>query len=256
MRSALLVLLVAALLPGCVGHPLGSDWEQLAPEARDERALEVLTQLIAGGVDGGGTAFTDRNVLESDLARVRYVPLDEPEAKPSVLRWGAIQSVEGQPLTTLPARPETLFVYLSEGVGVQDKVTPILARAGLAQPYLLLRSRPRWSRTRMVLALEHLRGRASVAPVSSGEPATPREPTPSEPTPSEPTAAEPEPPPGEPPPADPSPAEPGPSPADPAPREDLDSIEAKLERLRKWREEGLIDEAEYQAKRQELLKRL
>ncbi|HBP16670.1 MAG TPA: hypothetical protein DEA08_02610 [Planctomycetes bacterium] len=108
----------------------------------------------------------------------------------------------------------------------------------------------------MVLALEHLRGRASVAPVSSGEPATPREPTPSEPTPSEPTAAEPEPPPGEPPPADPSPAEPGPSPADPAPREDLDSIEAKLERLRKWREEGLIDEAEYQAKRQELLKRL
>lgn len=254
MRSALLSLLLPLVLSGCVGHPLGSDWEQLAPEARDERALEVLTQLLAGGVDGGGTAFTDRNVLESDLAGARYVPLDDPGAPPSHLRWSQIQSVEGQPLTTLPARPETLFVYLSDGAGVGDKVTPVLARAGLAQPYVLLRSRPRWSRSRMVLALEHLRGRASVAPVHSTT-----EPQPTEPQPAEPQPAEPQPQPGEPQPGEPQPTgapQPAPSPPAPTPREDLDALEAKLERLRKWRDEGLIDEAEYQAKRQELLKRL
>ena len=243
LRSALPLL--SLLLLGCVSHPLGSDWEQLTPAARDERAVEVLTQLVAGGVDGGGAEFSDRTVLESDAAQVRYLPLDEPKSPPSLLRWSQIESVEGQPLTTLPARPETLFVYLRDGAGVRDKLVPILAQAGLAQPYLLLRSRPRWSRTRMVMALEHLRARASVAPVATSGPG--------------PLAAEPEPA------SEPAPSEPAPGagpaarstkdPA-PAPRESLDEIEAKLERLRQWRDQGLIDPSDYQAKRAELLERL
>ncbi|MGE0711920.1 MAG: SHOCT domain-containing protein [Planctomycetota bacterium] len=233
------LLLLALLVAGCAVHPLGDDWEQLDDAARDARAIEVLRGLVEGGTDGAGSTFRDREVLEVDAQLVRYHPLDEPEQQPSTLRWRDVEAVEGQPLTTLPSRPETLFLYLRPGSerGVKDRVTPVLASAGLARPYLLLRSRPRWARSRMVLALDHLRARRNaVAPVGSASPA----PVPSGAAPA-PAAA---------------PTGPGFERGPRGPAEGADEIEAKLRRLREWRDQGLIGEEEYQAKKQELLRRL
>jgi hypothetical protein len=220
-RRRLGLLLLTFSLAACASHPLGEDWERLDAPERTARALEVLEGLFAGGVDGTGSGFTDRRVLSVDPGEIRYVAEDDPHARPSLLAWSAIKSVDSQPLTTFPSRPETLYVHLQEARSgqVRDKVTPALAHAGLASPYLLLPSRPRWSRSRMILALQHLR--SSTAPVRSSSPApvatrtTPR----------------------------------------PAPTS-LDQVEEKLERLKEWRERGLISEEDYEAKRRALLEGL
>lgn len=182
----------------------------------------MLEGLFAGGVDGTGRGFTDRKVLSVDPNEIRYVAEDDPHARPSLLAWSAIKSVDSQPLTTFPSRPETLYVHLQEvhAGRVLDKVTPALAHAGLASPYLLLPSRPRWSRSRMVLALQHLR--TSTAPVRTA--ATPA-----------PVATR---------------TAPRPTPTS------LDQVEEKLERLKEWRDRGLISEEDYEAKRRALLQSL
>lgn len=222
-RAALLLL--GLTLGACTAHPLGEDWETLQPQARTARALEVLESLFAGGVDGTGRSFSDREVLSIDAAEIRYVAEDDPHARPSILAWSAIKSVDNQPLTNSPSRPETLYVHLYEAKTpqVRDKVTPALAHAGLASPYLLLPSRPRWSRSKMILALQHLR--SSTAPVQSSSPA---------------------------------PVESARSPARPqAPaKSSLDQVEEKLERLKDWRDRGLITEEDYESKRQALLRGL
>ena len=221
-RRRLSLLLLSLSLAACASHPLGEDWDQLDAPARTSRALEVLEGLFAGGVDGTGRGFTDRQVLSIDPNQIRYVAEDDPHARPSLLSWSAIKSVDSQPLTTFPSRPETLFVHLQEvhSSRVLDKVTPALAHAGLASPYLLLPSRPRWSRSRMVLALQHLR--TATAPLSTA-------------------------------------STPAPIATRTTPRQNptsLDQVEEKLERLKEWRERGLISEEDYEAKRRALLQGL
>ncbi len=121
---------------------------------------------------------------------------------------------------------------------VRDVVRPPLMGLGLARPYVQLRSRPAWSRNRLVQALGFLRkrrqGAAGVAPVDSGAEVIAGEPAAGEATAGA-TAAE-------------APAE--------QRHGDLDAVEVKLRRLREWRDQGLIDEDEYQVKRRELLERL
>lgn len=273
MRSSLLILTL--LLAGCTTHPLGEDWETLEPQARDERAVEVLTKLVAGGVGGAGAPFKDREVLRCDREGVSYRPTDAEEGEvASNLAWAEIESIDAQPVPSSPARPEDLHLYLrkGQGKGARDRVVPTLARAGLSREYVLLRSRPRWARTRLLLALDHLRQARSAKPPAA-KPDAPAQPAvatePAKATDS--SAAKP----GEPadpnPPADPvEPAQPDPSAApeaaakpDPGAtpptrgsKADLDALEAKLERLKSWRAKGLIDEEEYQRKRSELLERL
>lgn len=269
-RLATPLVLLSGLLAACAAHPLGDDWEQLGREARTARALEVLEQILAGGVDGAGRPFDDREVLAIDGREARYLSRDDPRAQPSRLRWGAIEAVESQPLTNLPSRPETLYVYLrEEGAGeVLDRITPALAHAGLASPYLLLPSRPRWSRSRMVLALQHLE-RAGVAALTSARGAEevllPREDEVErapEPPPSEPEASSPAPAPAPAPGPAPAPSEPrsspGPSagPTPPTGRLGVEEIEQRLLKLKEWRERGLIEEDEYQSSRRALLERL
>lgn len=220
-RQRLSLLLLAFSLGACATHPLGEDWDRLNGPARTARALEVLESLIAGGVDGTGRSFTDREVLSVDPNEVSYIAEDDPHARPSRLAWSAIKSVDSEPLTTYPSRPETLFVHLEEARarGVRDKVTPALAHAGLATPYLLLPSRPRWSRSRMVLALQHLR--SSTAPLPSSTAVAPVR-----------------------------------SHSRTQPATHLDEVERKLERLKEWKERGLISEEDYAAKRRALLQGL
>lgn len=229
-RCRLSLVLVTLCLGACATHPLGEDWEGLGPPERTARALEVLEGLFAGGVDGTGRGFTDRRVLSISPSQISYVAEDDPHARPSYLPWTAIKSVDNQALSNSPSRPETLYVHLvdAESAQVRDKVTPALAHAGLASPYLLLPSRPRWSRSRMVLALKHLR--SSTAPVGSASPA----PVASESLPV----------------VTPAPA------AAPASASELDRVEAKLERLKDWRDRGLITEEDYETKRQALLEGL
>lgn len=232
--------LIALVLLGCAAHPLGEDWARLDAAAREERALEVLSALFAGGVDGAGAPFEDRAEVRADRAGVSYVV----DGQPARVRWSDVAAVEATPLTTLPSRPETLMVYLEgDGEGareVVDLVRPPLAGLGLTRPYLQLRSRPAWSRGRFLKALSYLRQRAAaaeVAAVASQAPAA-REAS---------AGAEPE---------APLPAEDSGEVAGPRGEADLDAIEAKLRRLREWRDAGLIDEAEYEAKRRELLEGL
>ena len=241
-----LLLLAIASLAACTAHPLGEDWEALDPAARTARSLEALEQVLSGGVDGTGREFSDRDVRSVDRRGVTYVAQDDRQARPSRLSWSAIRSVEAQPLTTLPSRPETLYLYLDEpqSRGVLDKITPALAHAGLAQPYLLLPSRPRWSRSRVILALQHLR-RADIAPVGSeAEPAPPPEPEREVQSEVEVEGAAPREVP------DLAPAAPGAS----KPRKlSADEVEAKLEKLSEWRRRGLITQEDFDAKCREVL---
>jgi hypothetical protein len=262
-----LLILLSALALGCASHPLGDDWESLDPADQDERAVSVLRKVIEGGVDGAGAVFSDREVLRCDTRGTSYRVIDEASGSaPSELIWSEVESVEAQPLTTFPSRPETLFVYLGKGrgKGVLDLVTPVLASAGLARSYLLLRSRERWSRSRMVLALEHLRGRATPDLDPEPDPEPEPEPRPQGVPVGPAPEAGPSPPKGIPVREAPSgsgsstKAEPKASPAAPHTPEssDADSIETKLRRLKEWHEKKLIDDDEYRLKKQELLGRL
>ncbi|MBL4850065.1 MAG: hypothetical protein JKY65_31435 [Planctomycetes bacterium] len=230
-RRRLALALLALSLGACATHPLGADWEKLDGSARTARSLNVLEGLIAGGVDGTGRTFSDREVLSVDRHGIRYVAEDDLHARASRLLWRAIKSVESETLAS-PSRPETLRVHLDGSfVGaVLDRVTPALAHTGLASPYLLLPSRPRWSRSRMVLALAHLR--SSAAPLFSGSDASPIA---SQSRLSGPVVDRP------------------PSVVGPSQKESLDAVEQKLERLKSWRARDLITEEDYEAKRRALL---
>jgi len=223
----------ALLLVGCASHPLGGDWEQLGPAAREARAVAALEALVAGGVDGAGAPFTDRQVVRCDRTGVAYVPArGDGEGQPSSFAWRDVVAVEAVSRDTLPARPETLLVYFdpdSPGLAsVQDLVRPPLVGLGLARPYVALRSRPTWSRNRMVHALRLLTrpdgpARDRAAPASRPNPkAGPETPAPDG---SQPTGQ-------------------------------ADALEAKLRRLKEWRDQGLIDEADYRRKRAALLEQL
>lgn len=229
MRRRVEVLALAVALAGCATHPLGGDWEQLDAAGREARAVEALRDLMAGGVDGAGAPFQDRKLVRCDRRGVRYVPLrGDGEGQESGFAWADVVGVEAISQDTVPSRPETLLVSLREQPEpgqVADLVVPALASVGLGRPYVQLRSRPTWSRNRMVHALRYL------GDLRAASPAKPR------------------------PAAKAAPARPAPAEAD-APREDPAAVEAKLRRLKTWREQGLIDEAEYQRKRTELLDRL
>jgi hypothetical protein len=170
MRAvALLSILCLPTLGGCAAQPLlGEDWERLDPPARDARASEILRDLFAERVDGAGSPHPDREVVSCDATGIRYrLPNDEAE---STLRWADVQSVQSVTSEALPARPETLQIYLVEGApsreAVSDLVVSPLASAGVTQPYLELRLRPRWSRNRMLAALDHLRRARPSAPTA------------------------------------------------------------------------------------------
>lgn len=217
------LLLAAALAAGCVAAPLGDDWRALAPAQRDARAVEALRALFAARVDGVGQPVDDRQVLRVDLEGVEY----EAEHGASRLAWADVEAIEQDDHPDLPARPVDLRLYVRVGspseATVADLVEPTLVATGLFRRYVVLRLRPLGARARLVAALEHLRGRepepdgaAAVASVASA-------------------------------------AAPGPGPA-PASREA--DLERKLRLLRSWRDEGLLSEEEYRAKRRALLDEL
>jgi hypothetical protein len=222
----------AALLLGCASAPLGDDWDQLDRAGRDARALEALRELFAQRVDGAGAQVDDRTVVRCDRAGVVYETPGRPERR-SKLRWSDITSVESRTRNDLPARPEALFLYVKGGSPsaeqVHDLTASPLVATGLVRPYLELKSRPRWSRNRFLAALQHLRKRrtAEVASVGSGSDVAPVA--------SEAAAGE---------------TEAG------GTQGELDDVEAKLRKLKEWHEQGLIDDADYEAKRKELLKDL
>lgn len=219
------VALAVAVALGCAAAPLGDDWESLGTEERDARALERLRDLFAARVDGVGDAVADREVLQVDLSRIVY---ETPEGT-STLRWVDLEAVEQDEHPGLPARPVDLRLYLRRDSpsqqDVKDQTEPALASTGLFRKHLLLRMRPRSSRARLLAALDHvrLRGRpALVAPLASSTPAAVATTTP----------------------------------APPAAGARLDEVEDTLRRLRAWRDEGLITEEEYEAKRRALVEGL
>jgi len=240
---------------GCVSlAPLGDDWEDLERADRDARVVETLHDLFAFSVDGTGERLRDREVIAVDLSGVRY----RSEAGESYLRWADVDSVAHQTLDELPARPESLELYLrpeSPSIAtVRDRRAPLLAATGLVRSYVRLEQRPRWSRARLIACLDYVRERRlvageGVAAVGSAAGAAPVASA---------TAAGP----------DPAAGAGGQAAPDPEPRPDaaatpagpgdpdadrLAAIEAKLKKLREWHEQGLIDDAEYEAKKRELL---
>jgi hypothetical protein len=218
-RSGLAALLLVVV--GCATAPLGDDWEGLSQEAKDARALDALEELFAARSDETGNRVPDRAVVSIDLTGIVY---DTEGAATSRLRWQDIDLVERDDRPGEPARPEDLRVYLTSPSQetVLDQVEPVLARTGLFRRYLLLRMRPRGSRARLMAALQHVRSRTrpvlEVAPIPSAAVATPASPS---------------------------------RPETPAAR--LEEAEQTLRRLRAWREEGLITEEEYEARKRAVL---
>lgn len=252
-RPGLLLLLALAL--GCASAPLGSDWDDLSPAARDARALDALRDLFASGVGPGGEAVDDRRVVAVDLGGVLY----EVGGAPSRLRWDDVEAVEQVDPPVRAGRTADLRLYLRDdavtGGDLPDMVVPRLLGLGLARPYVPLDRRPRGARRRLVAALEHVRGRggeaplpppplppaaavAAVAPVASDATSPAIAPDATSP-PVVPDATS--------------------SPVVEPPRLEpsrLDEVEEALRRLRAWRDEGLITPDEYEAKRRALLEGL
>lgn len=229
MRRVASVACALLLLAGCASPPLGDDFAGLEPAAREARAVEVLRELFAERVDGTGEPIADREVLRTDAAGIAWRAEDGGESR---LRWADVLSVAHVELRELPARPVNLLVTipteLPSAATVRELTSPTLAAVGLASPTLRLAHRPARSRERMVAALAELRrGRppqtASVAsPTSRSDPDAP--PAGVAPTASATTT--------------------------------LDAVEAELRRLKAWRDEGLITEAEHDAARAAALRKL
>lgn len=217
-RSTLLPL---ALLLACASPPLGDDWAALDPAGRDARAVEVLRDLFAARVDGVGDPVPALVVERADPRQIVWRGADGVESR---LSWLDVDSVEAQVLSELPARPESLYLYLVPGspssASVIEAEAPLLSRVGVTRPFLHLPQRPARARERAVAALGHLRARALSAPLPAAASAAPVA-----------------------------------SPAVPAPGA-LDEAQALLERLKQWREAGLITPEEHERKRREVLDRL
>lgn len=237
MKGARLGLLAAAAVAlGCATAPLGSDWADLPPEVRDRRAVEALSELFAARVDGVGSVVPDREVLLADLDGISY----ESEAGTSHLLWRDLEAVEQDDHPELPSRAVDLRLYLRHGSwseeSVRDIVEPTLAGTGLFRRYVLLRLRPRGARARLLAALEHVRGRAALALTTRAMPVAPVDSAVVAPA--------------------PAPAPPMTAPPPATVPERLDETEETLRRLKAWRDEGLITEEEYQAKRKAVLEGL
>lgn len=211
------------LLCACASAPLGDDWSQLDPGARDARAVEVLRELFAHQADGAGRAVDGLEVLSADPEAISW---RTEEGATRRLRWLDVQAVEHQVLRELPARPETLYLELRPGSPSADALASdqrtLLSVSGIA-PTLVLSQRPARARERFVAALEHLRGRGLAQPVAPAPAAV---------------AAV----------ASPAPARPSSGPADP-----LSEAEALLRKLDEWQREGLITPEEHARKRREVL---
>ena len=237
-----LTLLALLLATGCGGvHPLGEDWGALDDEARLQRTVEVTAALIAGGVSDSGKAFQDRIVLRCDLDGVAY----ERDGQTSELRWEDVKSVQARTDESLPSRPETLVVHLEPDSpslkSIKDLVTPALASACLARPHLLLRSRERWARNRMLRALIHLsrlRKKRDRGLARARQAATEQEPEGHEPE------------------AEPPSDDPEPESEEAEADGKLAEIKAKLTELKSWYESGLITKEDYDQKRSDLLEGL
>ncbi|MBX3467882.1 MAG: SHOCT domain-containing protein [Planctomycetes bacterium] len=274
MRRRPGLLLLLALSLGCASAPLGADWDDLSPAARDARALDALRDLFASGVGPGGEAVDDRRVVAVDLGGVLY----EVGGAPSRLRWDDVEAVEQVDPPVRAGRTADLRLYLREdavtGGDLPDVVVPRLLGLGLARPYVPLDRRPRGGRRRLVAALEHVRGRGgeaplpppplppaavpAVAPVASDATSPAIAPDSTSPPPVAPDATS-------------SPVAPDATSSPPVapdstsppvvepPRLEpsrLDEVEEALRRLRAWRDEGLITPDEYEAKRRALLEGL
>ena len=207
-------------LVGCVSGPLGDDWDTLSPVERDARALAALEDLFDG---------SRRDVEHVDLTGIRY----HTDEGPSHLRWEDVDSVLAQPIQELPGQPETIRVFIrqdSPSEHVADIQDPLLAKTGLVQRYVILRQRPRFSRLKLNMALDHVRVRrdqrvlATIRGVAPIDTQTPSAPAP-------------------------------PASTDEAQAE-LDTVELKLRELKRWLDEGLITPEQYEAKRAELLEGL
>lgn len=227
------LLLIVAALVGCAAAPLGDDWERLGPADRDARATATLRELFASRVDVEGEPTPDpgREVLSVDLAQITYVG----HGGPSTLRWADVEAIEQDEHPGVPGRPVDLRLYVRRDSPsadtVRDLVEPRTPLAGLLRAHLSLRWRPRGARPRLIASLEHARGRtAPSAPAPITSDVAPASSTTATTTTSTPDGRH-----------------------DPA---RLDDLEATLRRLRAWRDDGLISDEEYEAKRAELLRGL
>lgn len=226
-QPALICLILATT--GCaLTHPLGEGYEDLDSGKKDLRALEALRDVFANGVNGAGGPAPDRDVASCTSQSIVYVV----EGTTSTLRWRDVESVEARTHEDVPARPETLQLFLAKEspstTTAADRIKPTLMSTGLVRSYIELRSRPRWSANRLRAALKRVdRTRGT-----------------------DPTREEPAQPPGE---TEPQRSRSGTS---SEPGSDLDVLEGKLRRLKQWHDDGLIDDADYEEKRQELLRGL
>lgn len=234
MTTRHVTLLALATIVGCAAGPLGPEWERLGAVERDARAVEALRELFTSRVDVEGEPRPDdaREVVSVDVAGIVY----EGHGGRSTLRWTDVEAVEQDAHVEVPGRPVDLRLYVRRdspsAETVRDLVEPRTPLAGLLRPHLRLGWRERSARARLVAALEHVSARAgadATAPVtaatsqvSSSTPAAASTGTPARAT---------------------EPAR-------------LDEAEATLRRLRAWREDGLITDDEYEAKRRALLEGL
>lgn len=233
----------ALALAACAVHPLGDGWDELGPDARVERAVAALEELVASTTTATGEPVAERRVLACTAEGIVW---EDEAGRRSRLWWADIDDVTQVDAPDLPHDPVSLQVYVRRGSRsasqVQELTVPVLASIGAARPYLQLRLRPKGSRARFLAALGAIeeRPRGAAAPVASASAPAPAAPAPAEPAPA--VAAEPEP---------AAAAAPVSSPATTEAR--LEEVELKLKKLRAWREQGLISPEEYEARRRALL---
>ncbi|MEZ0230465.1 MAG: hypothetical protein ACAI25_17720, partial [Planctomycetota bacterium] len=136
----------------------------------EREAIAVIREVFETRVRGDGTPREVARVASITRAGVEWADLDEAGAPGATRRlaWADLEDVEYQQHQESPAHPEALYLYLARGspsVETSGAIQPPLSGAEVVRCYVLLRDRPRGSRSRLVRAVRELGKSARVAPL-------------------------------------------------------------------------------------------
>lgn len=217
MKNTAWTVLLVALLSAC--QSAGKPWAKLA---ETDDPLTTLSQIFSVRVTESGHRLPDKDVVKINDDEIVF---KDEKGDLRRLKFADIALVDMDLPDLRQREQESLRLYL---VKDSESVKTALAKDspfGIGRPFVFLDARPLGSQQRVRQSLARL---AQKRPRETPEPAPKQQP---------------------------APKTEGPSKAKTEPsRRDEQSIERRLRKLKQWYDEGLIEKAEYDTKRADLLK--
>lgn len=144
--ASLLVLAFLSLLGACVTD------DKITGE---REALGAIREVFETRVRGDGSLLEGARVTSITRFGIEWTD-DGPVRR---LAWSDLEDVEYQQDQERPVRPEALYLFLARGspsVAASGAIQPPLAGAEVVRCYVMLRDRPKGSRSKLVRALKEL----------------------------------------------------------------------------------------------------